>query len=107
MAAGTTSTVSSSVQEKQCQLGWRWLARLAAAHLDESSLEVGIPVLRGLAGRVVELHACTVAQVGVGHPELVDHLHQGFPQRLYGQGIKSTACNRAKPAQIRAAHCVH
>jgi hypothetical protein len=35
-------------------------------------LKVGIPVLRGLAGCVLELPTCTVAQVRVGHPELTD-----------------------------------
>jgi hypothetical protein len=33
-------------------------------------LKAGIPVLRGLAGCVLELPTCTVAQVRVGHPEL-------------------------------------
>ena len=73
MVADITSTVSSSAQsKKQCQFGWKWLARLAAPHLTESLLKVGILVLRGLAGCVLELPACTVAQIGVGHPELVD-----------------------------------
>jgi hypothetical protein len=97
MAADITSTVGSSAQgKKQCQFGWRWLATLADPHLNESLLEVGIPVLRGLAGGVLELPTCTVAQIGVGHPELTDkgillpdhlillpdHLQQGFPQQL-------------------------
>jgi hypothetical protein len=73
MTADTTSTVGSSAQgKKQCHFGWWWLATLAAPHLNESLLEVGIPVLRGLAGCILELRACTVAQIGVGHPELID-----------------------------------
>ena len=97
MAADITSTVSSSAQsKKQCQFGWKWLARLAAPHLNESLLKVGIPVLRGLTGGVLELPTCTVAQIGVGRPELTDKgilvpdalpelthdLQQGFPQQL-------------------------
>jgi hypothetical protein len=81
MTADTTSTVHSRAQgKKQCLFGWWWLATLAAAHLNESLLEVGIPVLRGLAGCVLELPACTVAQICVGHSELAHHLQQGFPQ---------------------------
>ena len=73
MTADTTSTVGSSAQgKKQCHFGWWWLATLAAPHLNESLLKVGIPVLRGLAGCVLELPTCTVAQIGVGHPELAD-----------------------------------
>ena len=73
MTADTTSTVGSSAQgKKQCQFGWRWLATLEASHLNESLLKVGIPALRGLAGCVLELPTCTVAQVRVGHPELTD-----------------------------------
>jgi hypothetical protein len=97
MAADTTSTVSSSAQGKQpCQFGWWWLATLATPHLNEGLLEVGIPVLRGLTGGVLELPTCTVAQIGVGRPELTDKgilvpdalpelthdLQQGFPQQL-------------------------
>jgi hypothetical protein len=66
-------------------------------------LKVGILVLGGLAGCVLELQTCTIAQIGVGHPELADKgillpdglpelthhlillpddLQQGFPQQL-------------------------
>ena len=70
MTADTTSTVGSSAQgKKQCQFGWRWLATLGAPHLNESLLEVGIPVLRGLAGCVLELQTFSpLFMLLFGHP---------------------------------------